>query len=44
MMARNTIKIITVTLVIIALMSATAFAYVGTPTIESKVASIIDIE
>jgi len=33
----NTIKIITITLVIIALMSATAFAYVGKPTIESEV-------
>jgi len=33
----NTIKIITVALVIIALMSATAFAYVGTPAIELEV-------
>jgi len=33
----NTIKIITITLVIIALMSATAFAYVGKPTVESEV-------
>ena len=29
-------KVITITLVVLALMSATAFAYVGKPAIESK--------
>ncbi|HML37257.1 MAG TPA: hypothetical protein PKA19_07555 [Bacillota bacterium] len=32
-----TLKIITITLVVIALMSATAFAYIGQPSTESAV-------
>jgi len=36
----NTLKIITITLIVLALMSATAFAYVGKPTVESEVSSV----
>lgn len=32
-----TLKIITITLIVLALMSATAFAYVGKPAVESEV-------
>lgn len=32
-----TLKIITITLIVLAFMSATAFAYVGTPAVESEV-------
>lgn len=36
----NTLKIITITLVVLALMSATAFAYVGKPAVESEGSAI----
>jgi len=36
MRTANTLKIITITLVVLALMSATAFAYVGKPAAESE--------
>ena len=36
----NTLKIITVTLLVIALMSATVFAAVGKPPVDSEIATI----
>lgn len=36
----NTLKIITITLLVVALMSATAFAAVGKPSVESEVPAI----
>jgi hypothetical protein len=36
----NTLKIITITLLVLALMSATAFAYVGKPSADSAVSDI----
>jgi len=33
-------KVITTTLIVLALMSATAFAYVGKPTVESKMPAL----
>jgi len=36
----NTLKIITITLIVLALMSATAFAYVGKPAVKSEVPAV----
>ena len=41
MRTANTLKVITITLVVLALMSATAFAYVGKPATESEGSVIV---
>ncbi|MDD3168320.1 MAG: hypothetical protein PHC91_02500 [Eubacteriales bacterium] len=37
----DTLKIITITLIVLALMSATAFAYVGKPAMEAEGSAIV---